>query len=145
MYATGGEQRGKWGESLIDLSGASFQKNYMKIQIAQNGSINGGLTITKPFNQIQPVQVSSTNFTITLPEISTFHELGHEILFRKTNTGGTATVSFIGQNSQKIYDLTNTAYTTAVGLMTSSTYLVRLVSLRDDATGGGVFAWYQTQ
>lgn len=144
MYSTTNELRGEWRESKLQLTSASFIQDDMKLS-ESGGTITGTTTITKPYNQVRPVESTSTAYTITLPTI-TAGDLGHEILFRKVKQGGTAqTISFIGNGTQKIYNLALTGGATAQGLMTSTIYNVRLVALLDTTTGGGVYAWFATQ
>jgi hypothetical protein len=139
-----GLRYGGWTTIKLDLSGCHLQLESQFIHRSNSTTITGTNTITKPYNQFYAVEATGTAYTITLPTI-TSADLGKEIMFRKVRQTGTAvSISFIGNGSQRVYSTALAGGTTAQALMTSTTYIVRLLPLPDPAAGAGLFGWFST-
>ena len=131
----------EWDDDTLDVSNTVIQMTGMKIHNCPTGAINGATTITKPWAQYRAVESQATAYTITLPTI-TINDLGKEITFRKVRaSAGAATISFIGNGTQWVYDSQLVGGATAQGIMTSGVATVRLVCLPD--TGNGAYAWFR--
>jgi len=110
-----------------------------KYKLAQNSLITGNITLTYYFNEIYSINVTTAT-TITLPTIAGAN-VGTKVVFRRTGGTTTVAVSFIGNGTQSVFNLTNTGGTTAQALMPSGSYSVTLCALYQTSTG--TFGWYQ--
>ena len=101
-------------------------------------------SLSWPLYSVYGLNVSTTTYTITLPQINTYN-LGATILFRRTGgSNSTTTISFKGTFSvgNNLYSANNTATsTTSQALMPSGSFTVRLTAMTDIS---GNLAWHQT-
>lgn len=127
----------------IDISNAFLKIDNMYAYETNNTTLTTTTTITKPWYEIYAVESTSTAYTITLPTLVA-QDLGKKILFRKVKQGGTgATISFIGNGTQKVYNTALTGGATAQALMPNATYIVELIALPDTTTGANIYGWFQ--
>ena len=112
-----------------------------KYWISGNAVITGNISLTTyPIaNEFWSVNVTTAT-TITLATI-TAQNIGTKLTFRRTGGTTTVAVSFIGNGTQSVFNLTNTGGTTAQALMPSGSYSVTLVALYQTSTS--TFGWYQ--
>jgi hypothetical protein len=111
---------------------------------ASSTNLSTNTSLSWPLYSAYGLNVSTTTFTITLPQINTYN-LGAIILFRRTGGSNTATtISFKGTftTGNNLYSSNNTATsTTSQALMPSGTLTIRLTALTDIS---GNLAWHQT-
>jgi hypothetical protein len=109
--------------------------------ISGNALITANIALTTyPIgNEYWSINVN-TAITITLATI-TSNNVGTKLTFRRTGGTTTVAISFIGNGTQSVFNLTNTGGTTAQALMPSGSYSVTVVALYQTSTS--TFGWYQ--
>ena len=128
-------------DMLSGTTGFGNVKLNNKYWLTGNGLITGNISLTTyPIaNEFWSVNVTTAT-TITLATIAV-NNVGTKLTFRRTGGTTTVAVSFIGNGTQSVFNLTNTGGTTPQALMPSGSYSVTIVALYQTSTS--TFGWYQ--